>query len=59
MTLRDAAALSAGSLVRSPVRTLLTILGLGVGIGAILTVVTLGGAGQTQVETEIAKLGVD
>ena len=59
MTLRDAAALSAGNLVRSPVRTLLTILGLGVGIGAILTVVTLGGAGQTQVETEIAKLGVD
>lgn len=59
MTLRDAAALSAGSLIRSPVRTLLTILGLGVGIGAILTVITLGGAGQTQVETEIAKLGVD
>ena len=55
MTLRDAAALSAGSLVRSPARTLLTILGLGVGIGAILTVVTLGGAGQTQVETEIAR----
>ena len=59
MTLRDAAALSSSNLMKSPVRTLLTILGLGVGIGAILTVITLGSAGQAQVETEIARLGVD
>ena len=59
MTLRDAAELSASSLAKNPVRTLLTILGLGVGIGAILTVLTLGNAGQLQVESEIARLGVD
>lgn len=59
MTLRDAAELSASSLAKNPVRTLLTILGLGVGIGAILTVLTLGSAGQLQVESEIARLGVD
>ena len=59
MTLRDAASLSALNLRKNPVRTLLTILGLGVGIGAILTVWTLGGAGEHQVEAEIARLGVD
>ena len=59
MKLGDAANLSALNVRKNPVRTLLTILGLGVGIGAILTVWTLGGAGQTQVEAEIARLGVD
>ena len=59
MKLRDAAGLSALNVRKNPVRTLLTILGLGVGIGAILTVWTLGGAGETQVEAEIARLGVD
>lgn len=59
MKLRDAAGLSALNVRKNPVRTLLTILGLGVGIGAILTVWTLGGAGENQVEAEIARLGVD
>jgi len=59
MTLRDAVALAAGNLRLSPLRTILTILGLGVGIGAILTVMTLGGAGEDRVEDEISRLGVD
>lgn len=59
MKLRDAASLSTGSLRRNPVRTLLTVLGLGVGIGAVLTVLALGTAGQEQVEVQIARLGVD
>lgn len=59
MKARDAAAFSASNLLQSPVRTLLTVLGLGVGIGAILTVLTLGAAGQRQVEAEIARLGVN
>lgn len=59
MTLRDATTLSSGNLVRNPVRTFLTMLGLGVGIGAILTVLALGSAGQAEVESEIARLGVD
>ncbi|MGN0746345.1 MAG: ABC transporter permease, partial [Aristaeellaceae bacterium] len=59
MKLRDAAWLAATNLVKNPMRTLLTILGLGVGVGAILTVITLGAAGQVQVEREIDKLGVD
>lgn len=59
MKLRDAAALSGSALVKAPTKTLLTILGLGVGVAAILTVLTLGDAGQTRVEAEIARLGVD
>lgn len=59
MKLRDAAGLSASTLRRNPVRTLLTVLGLGVGIGAVLTVLALGSAGQEQVEVQIARLGVD
>lgn len=59
MKLTDAAGLSTLNLRKNPMRTLLTILGLAVGIGAILTVWTLGGAGETQVEAEIARLGVN
>lgn len=59
MKLRDAASLSVSSLRRNPIRTLLTVLGLGVGIGAVLTVLALGSAGQEQVEVQIARLGVD
>lgn len=59
MRLEDAAKLAVANLRKNPVRTMLTILGLGVGIGAILTVLTLGSAGQYQVEEEIARLGVD
>lgn len=59
MRMEDAAKLALANLRKNPVRTMLTILGLGVGIGAILTVLTLGSAGQYQVEEEIARLGVD
>ena len=59
MKLWDAAELSVLNLRKNPVRTLLTILGLSVGIAAILTVWTLGNAGQAQVTAEIARLGVD
>lgn len=55
----DAAWLSGTNLLKNPMRTLLTILGLGVGVAAVLTVMTLGTAGQMQVEQEIDKLGVD
>lgn len=55
----DAAWLSGTNLLKNPMRTLLTILGLSVGVAAVLTVMTLGTAGQMQVEQEIDKLGVD
>ena len=55
----DAVRLAAVNLQKNPMRTLLTILGLGVGIGAILTVLTLGNAGEQAVRTEIARLGVN
>ncbi len=59
MKLTDAAWLSGTSLMKNPLRTVLTILGLAVGVAAVLSVVTLGAAGQVQVENEIDKLGVD
>lgn len=59
MTIKDAAWLCATNLIKNPLRTILTILGLGVGIAAVMTVLTLGNAGQTQVEHEIGKLGVN
>lgn len=40
-------------------KSLLTVLGLGVGVGAVLTVLSLGDAGEIRVEEEIARLGVD
>lgn len=43
----------------TPTRSVLTILGMAIGIGAILAVLTLGDAGRTQVESEMARLGID
>lgn len=59
MTLRDALRFAASGLWGSPLRTLLTVLGMGVGAAAVLTVLTLGSDGQSRVEQEIARLGVD
>ncbi len=59
MSWRDVLLLALSALRSSLTRTLLTLLGLGVGAGAVLTVLTLGDAGQLRVEEEIARLGVD
>lgn len=59
MTWRDAIRLAVSALRGGIVRTVLTILGLGVGVGAVLTVLTLGSAGEVRVENEIVKLGVN
>ena len=59
MKWQDAVRLAVSSLRGGFVRTILTILGLGVGVGAVVTVLTLGNAGEERVEEEIAKLGVD
>lgn len=59
MSWYDAVRLAFSALRGGIMRTLLTILGLGVGVGAVLTVLTLGDAGEDRVEREIARLGVD
>ena len=59
MTLRDAVLLAISAVRGSMIKTLLTILGLAVGVGAILAVLALGDAGEVRVEAEIAKMGVD
>ena len=59
MTWKDAFRLAVSNLRGSLNRTLLTILGLAIGVGSVLTVLTLGATGEERVEDEIAKLGVD
>ena len=59
MKLRDAVALACSALRGGIVRTLLTILGMAVGVGAVLAVLVLGDSGETRVEDEIGKLGID
>ena len=59
MRLRDAIHLSAVNIFQTPMRSILTVLGLAIGIGAILSVMTLGDAGQQQVEMEMTRMGVD
>lgn len=59
MRLRDALALASSALMASRVKTVLTILGLGVGVAAVLTVRALGAAGEVQVEREIDRMGVN
>ena len=43
----------------APVRSALTVLGMAIGVGAILAVITLGDAGKMQVKSEMARLGID
>ncbi len=59
MRLRDAIHLAAVNIFQTPMRSILTVLGLAIGIGAILSVLTLGDAGQQQVEMEMTRMGVD
>lgn len=59
MRLRDALRLAGVNIFQTPLRSVLTVLGLAIGIGAILSVMTLGDAGQQQVEMEMTRMGVD
>ncbi len=59
MRFRDAIHLAAVNIFQTPLRSILTVLGLAIGIGAILSVLTLGDAGQQQVEMEMTRMGVD
>lgn len=43
----------------APMRSALTVLGMAIGIGAVLAVMTLGDAGRMQVHSEMNRLGID
>lgn len=43
----------------APVRSVLTVLGMAIGVSAILAVLALGEAGKTQVRAEMGRLGID
>jgi putative ABC transport system permease protein len=48
---------SVWSLLRNKLRSLLTVLGITIGIAALICVVAIGKAGQTRVEQQLANLG--
>lgn len=50
---RDILGLSLKSIFQTPVRSVLTVLGLSIGIGAIVAITAIGDAGQREVETEL------
>ena len=51
--------LSLLNIFAAPARSVLTVLGMSIGIGAILAVITLGDAGRAQVKSEMTRLGID
>lgn len=51
--------LSLLNILTTPMRSLLTVLGMAIGVGAILAVLTLGDAGKHQVQSEMMRLGID
>ena len=51
--------LSLRGIATAPMRSFLTVLGMAIGIGAILAVLTLGDAGKNQVAYEMTRLGID
>ena len=59
MRRKDLWKLSLLNVFSSPVRSLLTVLGIAIGIGAVLAVLTLGDAGKAQVRAEMSRLGID
>ena len=59
MKWRDQWQFSFRNIFAAPVRSLLTVLGMSIGIGAILAVLTLGTAGRNQVRAEMTRLGID
>lgn len=59
MRMGDALHLCTRSVGHNPVRAALTTLGIAIGVGAIMAVFALGGAGYGQVEKELLQFGVD
>lgn len=59
MKIRDLWRLGIRNISAAPLRSALTVLGMAIGIGAILAVLTLGEAGRNQVRQEMGRLGID
>ena len=59
MRLRDVVRASAQSLRGNPVRSLLTVLGLSIGVGACIAIGSLGTAAVNEVNKEMDRFGVD
>lgn len=57
MRLRDCVAIAIGALVRNKLRSALTMLGILIGVGAVVAIVSLGQAQEAEMEGAFASLG--
>jgi putative ABC transport system permease protein len=51
--------LAADSIVKNKMRTMLTMLGIVIGIGAVIVMVAVGHGAQSQIEAQIKSLGTN
>lgn len=59
MKIKEYMRVSARQMKRSPLRTVLTMLGIAIGTAAMIAVISAGGAGITRVYAEMESLGID
>ena len=59
MKITDYLSLSFAQLLKHPVRTLLTVIGISIGIASMVTVLSVGDAGQNRINTELDKFGIN
>ena len=51
--------MAAGSIVKNKMRTMLTMLGIVIGVGAVIIMVAIGNGAQTQIKNQIGNLGTN
>jgi len=59
MTQRTLLMLAWQSIVKNKMRTLLTMLGIVIGVGAVIVMVAVGNGAQTQIAAQISSLGTN
>ncbi|MEZ4358100.1 MAG: ABC transporter permease [Eubacteriales bacterium] len=59
MKILDYLSLSFAQLLKHPIRTLLTVTGIAIGIASMVTVLSVGDAGQERINSELDKFGIN
>jgi len=59
MKTKSLLAMATGSILKNKMRTMLTMLGIVIGVGAVIVMVAVGNGAQTQIEAQIKNLGTN
>ena len=59
MKTRSLLSMATGSILKNKMRTMLTMLGIVIGVGAVIVMVAVGNGAQTQIEAQIKNLGTN